>query len=254
MTLSFEPIGFLKADSKYRFEAPRQSTLAENFGVIHLNGGHNFEQALEDLGGFDRIWVIYTFHLNKSWKPKINPPRSEKKLGVFATRSPHRPNQIGMSCVELEKIEGRRLFIKNFDLLDDTPVLDIKPYVPYCDSFPDSKTGWIPDESQTYILVSSETFEKQANWVKEQTGFDLMSFASVQLSEDPTNRKRKRIEKLAENQYVLAYRTWRIQFSIDNINITLERIFSGYSFDDLAEQVDKYKDKDIHRKYIKNEI
>lgn len=254
MTVSFEPIGYLKADSKYRFEAPRQSTLAENFGVIHLNGGNNFEQALENLEGFDRIWVIYTFHLNKDWKPKINPPRSPKKLGVFATRSPHRPNQIGMSCVELVKVEGRKLFIKNFDLLDETPILDIKPYVPYCDSFPDSKTGWIPDETETYKLLRSENFSKQADWVKEQTGFDLMSFASVQLSEDPTNQKRKRINQLEENRYVLAYRTWRIQFTIEDRDIKLEKIFSGYSAEDLAETEDKYNDKEIHRNFNKYEI
>ena len=254
MTISLLPIGRLQAGSKYRFEAPRQSTLAENLGVIHLNGGHNFEQALEGLEGFDRIWLIYTFHLNKDWKPKIKPPRSSVKLGLFATRSPHRPNQIGMSCVELVKIEGRKLFIKNFDLLDETPILDIKPYVPYCDSFPDAATGWIPDETETYQLINSEIFTKQADWVKEQTGFDLTSFASVQLSEDPTNQKRKRISQINGNRYVLAYRTWRVEFSINDKNITLKKIYSGYSAHDLAVAEDKYNDKAIHRKFIKNEI
>jgi tRNA-Thr(GGU) m(6)t(6)A37 methyltransferase TsaA len=105
-----------------------------------LERNRNFEQALKDLEGFERIWVIYLFHLNDSWKPMVTPPRNKgKKVGVFASRSPHRPNGIGLSCVTLNRIEGLNIYISNSDILDGSPVLDIKPYLPWSDSFPDSK-------------------------------------------------------------------------------------------------------------------
>ena len=146
------PIGHIHCGQKYRYDAPRQGTLGgDNLGVIKLEHGFNYEQAVKDLVGFDHIWLIYLFHHNKTWKPKVLTPRSlnNKKISLFATRSPHRPNPIGLSCVELVKISGLELFIRNFDLLDGTPILDIKPYIPYCDSFKNSAT------SQFLISVKS---------------------------------------------------------------------------------------------------
>ena len=105
---------------------------------------YNFEAALEDLSGFERIWVIFKFHLNETWNPKVSPPvisPAGRKVGVFASRSPHRPNPIGMSCVELTGVEKRRIYIRNFDMLDGTPVFDIKPYIPAVDAFPGSAAG-----------------------------------------------------------------------------------------------------------------
>jgi len=135
----FNPIGIVKSGAVGRYETPHQGILAGNsVSIIELNKNNNFEQALTDLIGFERIWVIYNFHLNTSWKPMVSPPRLLKKIGVFATRSPHRPNHIGMSCVKLEKIEGLKIYISESDILDGSPVLDIKPYLPYADSFPNS--------------------------------------------------------------------------------------------------------------------
>lgn len=246
------PIGVLKSNQKYRFETPRQGCLALNQGAVVLEPGHNFEQALEDLQGFSRIWLIYSFHLNENWKPKIKPPRSDRKVGVFASRSPHRPNQIGMSCVELEKVLGRKVYIRNFDLLDGTPILDIKPYIPYCDSFPDSKTGWLPEKNKVYKIVAEELFISQSDWVKKKTDFDLSSFAKVQLEEDPINQERKRITPLNKSsEFILAYRTWRIRFEIKKEIVILKHIFSGYTDNDLAETNDIYNDKDIHKTFSK---
>ena len=116
MNYSFEPIGYVRGGGVYPQEAPHQSTFAQNDGFIELKGGKNFEQALDDLTGFDRIWVIFVFDRNDHWKPKVRPPVGgmEKRVGVFASRAPHRPNPIGMSAVELVKIEGRKVFIRNF--------------------------------------------------------------------------------------------------------------------------------------------
>ena len=91
------------------------------------------------------VQPVIPFHLNDNWKPLVHPPVTDKKkkVSVFATRSPHRPNSIGMSCVELIKVDGLDVYIRNFDMLNNSPVLDIKPYIPGADSFPDAKIGWL---------------------------------------------------------------------------------------------------------------
>ena len=101
--------------------------------------------ALRDLDGFDRVWLITHLHLNPSWGPLVRPPRGGVRRGVLATRSPHHPNPIGLSAVHLDRIEGAVLHIRGLDLIDGTPVLDIKPYVPYCDAFPQSAAGWVDE-------------------------------------------------------------------------------------------------------------
>ena len=106
----------------------------------------NFDQALADLEGFSHIWVIYWMHLNQGWNPTVVPPRGPKtRRGLFATRAPHRPNSIGLSAVRLKKIEGRTLYVEGHDMLDATPVLDIKPYIPFTDAHPDATSGWLAE-------------------------------------------------------------------------------------------------------------
>lgn len=100
-------------------------------------------EAFADLAGFTRIWLIFVFDRSEGWKPQVRPPRGGGKRSVLATRSPHRPNAIGLSAVELVAVEERALRVRGVDLLDGTPILDIKPYVPYADAFPDSRAGWI---------------------------------------------------------------------------------------------------------------
>lgn len=141
---------------KERFGTPRQPTVTEQVledraldATIELLPGHNFEQALKDLAGFDFIWVVAWLHLNEHWKPTVVPPRGPKvRRGLFATRSPHRPNPIGLSALRLIKVEGRVLHVRGIDLLDGTPVLDIKPYVTYADAFPDARRGWLEEAGE----------------------------------------------------------------------------------------------------------
>ena len=175
MIYQFESIGFLKGGGTYPQEAPHQSPFADNGGVIELLPGKNFEQALEDLNGFDRIWVVFVFDRNNHWKPKVRPPVGgmEKRIGVFATRSPHRPNPIGMSAVELVKVEGRKIYIRNFDLLDGPPILDIKPYIPQADAFPEAKAGWRDriEKSANSVNWSSKA-AAQADFILENGSFD----------------------------------------------------------------------------------
>jgi tRNA-Thr(GGU) m(6)t(6)A37 methyltransferase TsaA len=141
--LTLQPIGVAHTPFVDRVSAPRQPRIADGVeGTIELFAGHGYEHALEDLEGWDRIWVVFWFHLNEGWRPKVLPPRSTgKRRGVFSTRSPHRPNPIGISVLRLEGVEGLVLRVKDVDLVDGTPILDIKPYVPYADAFPDASTG-----------------------------------------------------------------------------------------------------------------
>src|SRR4051812_12236661 len=142
--LTLSPIGVVHSPFKDKRSAPRQPAGApEVRGTIELLPDTRYRHALRDLGEWSHIWVLFWFDRNADWKPTVLPPRSTKKRGVFATRSPHRPNPIGMSAVKLERIEGRVLHVCGLDILDGTPVLDIKPYVPYVDALPDAGSGWL---------------------------------------------------------------------------------------------------------------
>ena len=248
--MTMEPIGTFFADSKYPYEARRQATVDNSLGEIRLNPG--FEQALEDLEGFERIWIIFQFHHNSEWKPKVMPPRGPRvKRGVFATRAPYRPNAIGLSCVRLVKVDGLRVIVEGHDLLDGTPVFDIKPYLPYADAFPESKVGWLEDiESEKWQVNFSAQAKEQIEWLEQQGLTQLKSFIQAQLEFDPLDNKRKRVEKL-ENGFRLAYRTWRADFTADQDQslIRVESIHSGYSSDDLENTDDPYEDKNLHRLY-----
>ena len=147
----YHPIGVLHSPYTRRIDAPHQGTVVEGtesgepaMATLELADWLD-EQVVQDLRGFERIWLIFAFHLSEGWKTMVKPPRGGPKRGVLATRSPHRPNSIGLSAVELLSVEGRTLHLRGVDLLDGTPVLDIKPYVPYADAFPGAKAGWIDE-------------------------------------------------------------------------------------------------------------
>ena len=258
------PIGTFYGDAIYNYDAPRQGRLfAGHPGRIELNAGQNFEMALRDLEGFERIWVIFQFHENEGWRPTTRPPvppKGKDRVGTFASRSPYRPNPIGLSCVRLLKIEGLTLYVDEADLLNGTPVLDIKPYIPMADAFPDAKAGWVEEQvGDLWSVEMSKDFAKQNRWIAERSEFDLESFAQVQLSRGnfskdvfDSSRRRLTIDESAHTG-VLAYRTFRIHFcySESERKVVLLRITSGYSAEDLAPGAeDKYGDKDLHRKFI----
>lgn len=243
------PIGFFHSPFKQTLEAPRQATMDLPDSYIQLQSGQGFEQALTDLEGFERLWVIFAFHQKTQWRPMVQPPRGpQQKRGVFATRSPLRPNHLGLSCLQLVKIEGLRIWVKGSDLLDQTPIYDIKPYLPYCDSFPNSKTGWLEGiEKEKWNIRWSPDAEAQKQWLQEN-GVLLGPIVQNQLEYDPTNSERKRVYPANETQWVFAYRTWRVLFEcMKNQEIRCVKISSGYSTEDLAAVQDPYNDKELHR-------
>ncbi len=256
-TYAFHPIGVLSSPRKHRYDVPRQGVLDQTHEArVLLHEGNNFEQALEDLHGFDRIWLLYVFHLNEGWKPRVQVPRHrEDKVGVFATRAPYRPNPIGLSCVRLIDIEGLQLRVAECDILDGTPILDIKPYLPYADAFPDAASGWVPEESKTYTLQLAPLAMQQLLWLRSED-IDILPFAESQLEVQPTDGARKRVTGIEgeAGRYQLAYRPWRIVFSIEEEKdaVHVEAIRSGYTEDELSDSYDAYEDKEVHRNFIKD--
>jgi tRNA-Thr(GGU) m(6)t(6)A37 methyltransferase TsaA len=251
----FTPIGYVECAQRYRYEAARQASIApDNKAWIQLVDDDELRVGLRGLEDFERIWLVYELHLNERWHSLVQPPRADAdKLGVFATRSPHRPNRIGLSCVRLLGVEGSRLHVGQHDLLDGTPVLDIKPYVPYADAFPEARAGWIDAcEEVVYALRVTPAAREQIDWVHRCAGWDLMNFLQVQLRTDPTHAERKRIERRGD-LYCIAFRTWRVEYAVvdDVQSVEVQRVYSGYRPEELAEDgEDRYADKDVHRAFV----
>jgi len=247
LSIVYRPLAFFHSSHKETYEAPRQSVLAENAkGWFELDKDYGVE-ALEDLKGFERVWLLYDFHNNKSWKAKVRPPRFSKlKRSVFSTRSPYRPNSIGLSCVKLEKIEGRRVFVSGHDILEGSPILDIKPYIPYADAFPESKTGWLKPDPGYEVLI--EVLE-QVEWLEKKLGLSFKQILSNQLAYEPTHSKAKRVKK-TEEAYVFAIRTWRFLFQVEGSRVRIFKVLSGYTREDLVDAKDPYSDKEIHRLFL----
>src|SRR5690606_2334958 len=138
------PIGVVRSPFVQRQDAPRQSAVAPDVrGQIELFSGHGYENALSDIEQWSHLWVLFWFHLNQGWRPMVRPPRGDRRRGVFATRSPHRPNPLGLSVVKLEGRKGLLLEVSGLDILDGSPVFDLKPYVAYTDALSGAAQGWL---------------------------------------------------------------------------------------------------------------
>ena len=138
------PIGVVRSPNRTPAGTPIQPAYAERTdGEVVVKEG--FEPALADIEGFERIWLIYRLDRAGPFKSSVVPYRDTQERGLFATRAPSRPNPIGLSVVRLLGREGNVLRVRGLDILDSTPLLDIKPYVPEFDAFPDSKAGWLEE-------------------------------------------------------------------------------------------------------------
>ncbi len=143
-----EPIGWVRSPYRRRFGTPQQASAFDSnaTAVLELDPERIPAAALADLAGMDRIWVLSWLHQGGGWSEAVVPPRGPRvKRSLFSTRSPDRPNPVGLSAVELVRVEGCNLHVRGVDLLDGTPIIDVKPYVPYADAFPESKAGWIDE-------------------------------------------------------------------------------------------------------------
>jgi len=146
MPFEIHVIGHARTPWSRREDAPHQPAASpESAGTIEIEP--EFRPALADLGSFRRIWLIFLFDRSRGWAAKVKPPRGGPKRGVFATRAPNRPSQIGLSNVQLEgvDVDNGLVQVHGIDLLDGTPILDIKPYLPTLDAHPDAGHGWLQE-------------------------------------------------------------------------------------------------------------
>jgi tRNA-Thr(GGU) m(6)t(6)A37 methyltransferase TsaA len=215
----FEPIGFVRSPFRERAEAPRQGALAGDVEArIELVKGRGYDHAVEGLAGWEYVWVLFVFHRNveqaRGWKAKVLPPRSARKQGVFATRSPHRPNPIGLSAVRMVGVDGHVVHVRGLDVLDGTPVLDLKPYVAYADAFPTAGAGWLEarDPLPGWEVRESDEAKTQLDWLAER-GIDLRRPIHGALSLGPTPRPYRRI-RLRGPDRELAVKDWRVDFTV----------------------------------------
>lgn len=169
MLMEIKPIAFIKTEFPEKFGIPRQSGLAKDLrGRIIFEPQFRNPDALRGLEGFSHIWLIWEFSANRTtreWQPTVRPPRlgGNTHLGVFATRSPFRPNPLGLSCVEIDRIdlftdEGPVITVKGADLMDGTPIYDIKPYIRYADSRQQALCGYVDslEERSLKVVFPSE--------------------------------------------------------------------------------------------------
>jgi tRNA-Thr(GGU) m(6)t(6)A37 methyltransferase TsaA len=241
MKLVLEPIGFLRTPFGGKQEAPRQAVLEQVSARIELTASADFEHALADLERWSHIWVLYWFHENTDWRPKVTPPRSTEKRGVFATRAPHRPNPIGLSAVALERVEGCTVHIRGADMLDGTPVLDIKPYVPYADSLVGANSGWLGaadmpahDPGPRFAVQLSAHAQAQLAWLRDEHGVELEGDIVRVLSAGATPHAYRRIRRDGA-RFRLGLRDFRVFFTLAGTQVRVEELHSGYRPSVLAD-------------------
>lgn len=228
-SFSFAQIGTIHSPYKEKFAVPRQPGLIEDGGgELHLLPPYNQAEAVRGLEDFSHIWVMFIFHqtMEGGWRPTVRPPRlgGNARVGVFATRSTFRPNPLGMSLVELKGIrrQGQNVVLElgSLDLVDGTPIVDIKPYLPFAESHPEARAGFAQSAPVATMPVTfSASAERQLllNSVKYP---HLRRFITQVLGQDPRPAYRKGEE--AERDYAVHLLEFNVRWRvIDDVNHVL---------------------------------
>ena len=211
------PIAHIHSDFSTKFGIPRQSGVVESLQAeIVFEPEFRSREAVRGLDGYSHIWLIWEFseNVDAPWSPTVRPPRlgGNVRMGVFATRSPFRPNPIGLSCVRLERVEaetprGPVLHVRGADLVDGTPIFDIKPYLPYADSHPDARGGFTDPITRKLLRVSAP------EELREKFPAGLLGV----LENDP----RPRYQDDPERVYGLSFGGWNVRFRVAGEELTV---------------------------------
>ena len=214
------PIARIRTDFPDKFGIPRQSGLIEELrGTVVFEPEYRNPDALRGLEGFSHIWLIWQFSeaVREEWSPTVRPPRlgGNTRMGVFATRSPFRPNAIGLSSVKLEEIRetenGTVLIVSGADLMDGTPILDIKPYLPCTDSHPDASGGFAePVRAYALDVVCDPSLTAAMSDEQRQALFGV-------LAHDP----RPSYQNDPTRVYGLSFAEYEVKFSVDGERLTV---------------------------------
>lgn len=209
-------------DFKEKFGIPRQSGLADTRSVIKFEKEYQNPDAVRGIEGFSHLWLIWEFSEAKreSWSATVRPPRlgGNKKMGVFATRSPYRPNPIGLSSVKLIEVkrtenDGTVLVVEGADILNGTPIYDIKPYLSFCDSHPDAIGGFadgVKDYSLRVVIPDS---------LSSMLSHDDLKALKAILENDP-----RPSYQTDQREYGMSYGEYEIKFTVKNGTLTVENI------------------------------
>ncbi|MCV2511765.1 tRNA (N6-threonylcarbamoyladenosine(37)-N6)-methyltransferase TrmO [Leclercia pneumoniae] len=216
-TFQFEQIGVIRSPYKEKFAVPRQPGLVKSGGgELHLIAPYNQADAVRGLEAFSHLWVLFIFHqtMEGGWRPTVRPPRlgGNARMGVFATRSTFRPNPVGMSLVELNGIRCQKeqviLELGGLDLVDGTPVVDIKPYLPFAEALPDARASYAQQAPQADMPVYF-TDALAAELVHLEKRYPrLREFIVDVLAQDPRPAYRK------EEDAGKAYAVWLLDFNV----------------------------------------
>ena len=223
-TFEVKPIAFMRSDFDSKFGIPRQSGLVEQLrSTIVFAPEFRNPDALRGIEDFSRLWIIWQFSeaVRQGWSPMVRPPRlgGNTRMGVFATRSPFRPNNLGLSCVTLLGVErtesyGTVLHVGGADLMDGTPIFDIKPYIPYADAFPDAEGGFTTGAGEYLLEVNFP--EELLSRLPE----DKRDAAIGVLSHDP----RPSYQKDSDRVYGLRFAGFDIRFSVKDSILTVVEV------------------------------
>lgn len=215
-----KPIAYIRNDLTTKFGVPRQSGLAKSvISKIIFTPEYRISDALRGITDFSHIWLIWGFSQTRrgDWSPTVRPPRlgGNTRVGVFATRSPFRPNSLALSCVKLESIEhstdeGDILIVSGADLMNGTPIYDIKPYLPYADSIPDAIGGFAADGGKTLNVVAEPEI---LNKLPEEKREPLLEI----LERDP----RPQYHDDPARVYGMEFGGYEIKFSVEGDTLTL---------------------------------
>lgn len=215
-------IAKIRTDFPTKFGIPRQSGLTDSLATIVFEEEYRVDEALRGIEEYSHLWLLWEFSevKDKEWSPTVRPPRlgGNKRVGVFATRSPFRPNPVGLSCVELLRVEktaeGSVLIVKGADLMDGTPIYDIKPYIPYADCKTQAK-GSFSDEKKDYAL-SVNCPSDLLSAIPDEKQTPLLQL----LSQDP----RPAYIDDPERIYGFEYAGCEIKFSVSQNELTVTQI------------------------------
>lgn len=216
--MNIEPIAYFESPFHSKFGVPRQSSLAEDVeGRIVFMEKFRDPNCVRGLEEFGYIWIIWNFNLSGNWKPTVRPPRlgGNKAVGVFASRSPFRPNALGLSSVRLERIEytsdkGPVLHVKGGDLVDGTPIFDIKPYIPYADSHIEANAGFVDSSEWEKLQVIIPREVKQEILRYRDNDENILKSIEEVLSLDP----RPQYQDDPQRIYGMSYGGLDIRFKV----------------------------------------
>ncbi|MFA9488358.1 MULTISPECIES: tRNA (N6-threonylcarbamoyladenosine(37)-N6)-methyltransferase TrmO [unclassified Mannheimia] len=225
--VQLNPIGFVESPYDEKFSVPRQPNLvAEGKGILHLVPPYNSPDAVRGLEQFSHIWLMFQFHHipERDWHATVRPPRlgGNERVGVFASRATHRPNLLGLSKVKLEEVvvENGEVYLKlgSVDLVNGTPIFDIKPYIAYADSEPDAVSGFAQDKPKRKLtVVFSEEAQQAVKFCQNFAKFGIkqpLTFIRDVIAQDP--RPAYQQGKVSDRIYGMNLAGYNIRWKIEN--------------------------------------